>query len=112
MPVPLLVLISSDYLPSPTAGDTYGPGAYILGEWSTSVEVSSPSFQLCLDGEAESDPQDLGDACGTTVQPAVQQDPDTGSFQITLYGLKGKRPLWSVFFPTYFKMLEDMRTIS
>lgn len=69
---------------SPAAGDVYGPGAYILGEWQGGTEVKSPSFQLCMDDGDTPDTQDANDSCGSAVQPDVQQDSDTGAYQITL----------------------------
>ena len=79
---------------SPTAGDMYGPGAYILGEWEADTEVESPSFQLCEAGAGDAG-DGSEDACGTAVQPTVSQDPDTGSYEITLYVLFSPWP--SVF---------------
>ncbi len=72
---------------SPSAGDVYGPGAYILGEWTTDTPIASPSFQLCVADANSTDASATDPSCGTAVQPTMQQDPDTGSYQITLYVL-------------------------
>ncbi|KAF7799801.1 hypothetical protein EIP86_011043 [Pleurotus ostreatoroseus] len=67
---------------SPSVGDVYGPGALILGEWLSDVPLQSPSFQLCA---ADTDGEDGdSDSCGASIQPALQQDPNSGSYQVTL----------------------------
>ena len=68
---------------SPASGDVYGPGAYILGEWQAPAAIDSPSFQLCMDtGGTGPDQQNGNDVCGSPVQPTVQQDADSGAYQI------------------------------
>lgn len=71
---------------SPAAGDVYGPGAFILGEWKSATEVVSPSFQLCIAGAGRPNvsTRDLDDSCGAAVQPTVQRDYNTGSYQVTV----------------------------
>ena len=67
---------------SPAGGETFGPGDYIVGEWQADTQVASPTFQLC----AASASANSGNAsrCGKPVTTTVEQNPDSGAFQITL----------------------------
>ena len=69
---------------SPVAGDVYGSGDYILAEWQSATAVASPSFQLCIASESASEDTGAWTRCGAPVAPPVEQDPDTGAYQITL----------------------------
>ena len=65
---------------SPTDGDIYGPGEYILGRWTTEGVVANASFRLC---NADTSTSGNDSDCGQAVQPAVV-DNDDGSHQVTL----------------------------
>jgi hypothetical protein len=61
---------------SPAAGDRFGPGDTIVGEWQvTPHKVVSPSFRLCVGAE---------DGCGATVWPEVVEESE-GSYFASLY---------------------------
>ncbi|KAL0068020.1 hypothetical protein AAF712_004923 [Marasmius tenuissimus] len=65
---------------SPSAGDYFGPGDNIVGKWSASKAVVSPSFELCT-GAGQSniharDENNNGESgrCGAKTYPTIQQD--------------------------------------
>ncbi|KAK1231911.1 hypothetical protein PQX77_004961 [Marasmius sp. AFHP31] len=65
---------------SPSAGDYFGPGDNIVGKWTASKAVVSPSFELCT-GAGQSnirarDEDNNGGSgrCGAKTYPTVQQD--------------------------------------
>ncbi len=75
---------------APIDGDVYEPASFIVGRWGSGTEIASPSFRLCsLDDSASGDDGNIGgdddDPCGEGVQPTIQQDPESGLYQTTLY---------------------------
>ena len=80
----------------PAAGDVYASGTDIVGQWLADDSVDNPSFRLCgyspQDAEVENGDDDGSDdsegvndaSCGSTVQPAVTQNADDGSYEVTM----------------------------
>lgn len=70
----------------PIAGDVYGSGTHLVGQWQSDQSITAPTFQLCNDSDSD-DGDDSGQdslQCGTTVQPAVRYNHDDDSYQVTL----------------------------
>ncbi|GJE99564.1 hypothetical protein PsYK624_158310 [Phanerochaete sordida] len=71
----------------PAAGDVYGAGSQIIGEWQSDTGYPSPSFRLCNEqaGSSTFDGSDGEDGgCGAAVKPSVQRDANSGSYLVTL----------------------------
>lgn len=64
----------------PSSGDTFGPGGTVIGEWTSSTAIVSPSVSMCSQG-AQADDDDDSD-CGGTVWPEVKNDGSTYSFSL------------------------------
>lgn len=75
----------------PAAGDVYGPGSPIIGQWQSNEGILAPSFGLCNGqgeaGDLGASDEDDGD-CGTAIQPTVTHDEDDDSYQVALYVLR------------------------
>lgn len=64
----------------PSASDTFGPGGTIIGEWTSSTAIVSPSVSMCSQGTQTDDDGDSD--CGGMVWPKVQNDGSTYSFSL------------------------------
>ena len=68
---------------SPSQNAEYASGDTIVGQWTASKAVVSPSVSLCTDSSDGGDTSDdSGGSCGETVWPSVKQDGNNYSFSL------------------------------
>ena len=66
----------------PADGETFGPGGLIVGEWTSSKAIVSPSVSLCSQASSDDDGIDTDADCGGAVWPEVNRTGETYTFSM------------------------------